>query len=169
MARLRAPSLSKGIILNLFLLLLIVITGGGLYVFFSSIGIVPDASPLLARVPYIDHVPYIGKKLSAPTSTAAAGTLEALEARQAAEARRSKEREFEEKLKTLRRAEEELNAERQRLKQWEEQNRCPANDKLCTEAVWFTQNMLIGPRADMDQIAEAVRKVRANAADLVRS
>lgn len=56
-----------------------------------------------------------------------------------------------------------------RLQQWEEQNRCPANDKLCTEAVWFTQNMLIGPRSDMDQIAEAVRKIRTHAADLVRA
>ncbi len=56
-----------------------------------------------------------------------------------------------------------------RLKQWEEQNHCPANDKLCSEAVWFTQNMLIGPRVDMDQIAEAVRKIRANAALLARA
>ncbi len=54
-----------------------------------------------------------------------------------------------------------------RLKQWAEQNHCPANDKLCTEAVWFTQNMLIGPRRDMDQIAEAVRKVQRSAGELV--
>ena len=56
-----------------------------------------------------------------------------------------------------------------RLEQWGGKNRCPDTDKLCTEAVWFTQNMLIGHRADMDQIAEAVSKVRAHAADNVRS
>jgi perosamine synthetase len=32
--------------------------------------------------------------------------------------------------------------------------------------VWFTQNMLIGPRGDMEQIAEAVRKIQANAGKL---
>ena len=46
---------------------------------------------------------------------------------------------------------------------WRERNACPANDRLCTEAVWLTQTMLLGPREDMDQIAEAVRKVRKNA------
>ncbi len=57
----------------------------------------------------------------------------------------------------------------QRLKQWAEQNHCPANDKLCTQAVWFTQNMLLGPKSDMDQIAEAIQKIKRNAADLARS
>jgi perosamine synthetase len=56
----------------------------------------------------------------------------------------------------------------QRLKQWEESNRCPANDRLCTEAVWFTQNLLLGERRDMEQIAEAVRKIQASAGELAR-
>jgi perosamine synthetase len=43
------------------------------------------------------------------------------------------------------------------------------NDRLCEEAVWFTQNMLIGGRSDMDQIAEAVRKIQAHAAELARA
>ena len=34
------------------------------------------------------------------------------------------------------------------------------------EAVWLTQTMLLGPRRDMDQIADAVRKVQAHAARL---
>jgi perosamine synthetase len=55
-----------------------------------------------------------------------------------------------------------------RLKQWHEQNQCPANDRLCGEAVWLTQTMLLGPRGDMEEIAEAVRKIRAHAAELVR-
>lgn len=48
----------------------------------------------------------------------------------------------------------------------EERNRCPQNDRLCREAVWLTQNMLLGPRRDMDQIAEAIRKVQRHAARL---
>ncbi|MGE5645654.1 MAG: DegT/DnrJ/EryC1/StrS family aminotransferase [Acidobacteriota bacterium] len=43
---------------------------------------------------------------------------------------------------------------------------CPANDRLCEEAVWFTQNMLLGPRRDMDEIAAAVRKIQAHAEEL---
>ena len=39
-----------------------------------------------------------------------------------------------------------------------ERNRCPQNERLCTEAVWLTQTMLLGPRQDMDQIAEAIRQ-----------
>jgi perosamine synthetase len=55
-----------------------------------------------------------------------------------------------------------------RLKQWHEKNQCPANDRLCGQAVWLTQNMLLGPRGDMEQIAEAVRKIQAHAAELAR-
>jgi perosamine synthetase len=55
-----------------------------------------------------------------------------------------------------------------RLGAWREQNRCPENDRLCAEAVWLTQSMLLGPRRDMDQIAEAVRKIQASASDLRR-
>lgn len=54
-----------------------------------------------------------------------------------------------------------------RLKQWVEQNQCPANDRLCSEAVWLTQNMLLGPREHMERIAEAARKIQAHAAALV--
>jgi dTDP-4-amino-4,6-dideoxygalactose transaminase len=49
------------------------------------------------------------------------------------------------------------------LAEWEERTACPANEQLCGEAVWFTQTMLLGPRGDMDQIAEAIRKIQANA------
>jgi dTDP-4-amino-4,6-dideoxygalactose transaminase len=52
---------------------------------------------------------------------------------------------------------------------WEERNRCPANDRLCEEAVWLTQTMLLGPRQDMDDIAAAVRKIQASAADLAKA
>lgn len=42
----------------------------------------------------------------------------------------------------------------------------PGNDKLCDEAVWFTQTMLLGPRTDMDVIAGAIRKIQRHAASL---
>jgi dTDP-4-amino-4,6-dideoxygalactose transaminase len=51
---------------------------------------------------------------------------------------------------------------------WEERSHCPANDRLCEEAVWFTQPMLLGPRSDMDQIATAVRKIHTHAEALAR-
>ena len=46
-----------------------------------------------------------------------------------------------------------------RLKQWREQNQLPGNDQLCREAVCFGQNMLLGSRKDMDDIAEAIHKI----------
>ena len=55
----------------------------------------------------------------------------------------------------------------ERLKQWREQNVCPQNDKLCSQAVWFTQNLLLGSRGDMEQIAEGVRKIQAHAGELL--
>lgn len=57
----------------------------------------------------------------------------------------------------------------ERLAQWEERNHCPVNDQLCQEAVWLTQNMLLGPRRDMEQIAEAVRKIQGNAGKLSKA
>ena len=54
-----------------------------------------------------------------------------------------------------------------RLKQWRDANHCPQNDKLCSEAVWMTQNMLLGTRSDMEQIADAFRKIHAHAGALV--
>jgi len=44
-----------------------------------------------------------------------------------------------------------------------ERNQCPQNNQLCNEAVWFTQNLLLGSRADMDAIASAIEKTHANA------
>jgi dTDP-4-amino-4,6-dideoxygalactose transaminase len=55
------------------------------------------------------------------------------------------------------------------LRSWRDRSECPRNDQLCAEAVWFTQNMLIGAREDMDQIAEAIRKIGRHAGDLARA
>lgn len=57
-----------------------------------------------------------------------------------------------------------------RMQEWLDQNRnCPQNDKVCERAVWFTQNMLLGPRSDMDQIADAIRKIQSHAGALAKA
>jgi dTDP-4-amino-4,6-dideoxygalactose transaminase len=55
------------------------------------------------------------------------------------------------------------------LATWPERNQCPVNRQLCREAVWFTQNLLLGPRADMDTIAAAIHKIRRHAPALLRA
>lgn len=54
-----------------------------------------------------------------------------------------------------------------RLKQWREQNHLPGNDQLCREAVIFGQNMLLGTRSDMDDIANAIFKIYENRESLI--
>jgi perosamine synthetase len=46
---------------------------------------------------------------------------------------------------------------------------CPENDRLCAEAVWFTQTMFLGTRADMEQIAAAIEKIHRQAEDLLQA
>ena len=55
------------------------------------------------------------------------------------------------------------------LAKWEERTQCPANDKLSEEAAWFTQPVLLGPRGDMEQVVEAIRKIQAHAAELAKA
>jgi hypothetical protein len=55
------------------------------------------------------------------------------------------------------------------IAEWEERNACPENDRLCEEAAWFFQTMLLGSRRDMDQIAEAIRKIQKHAGELFRT
>lgn len=54
------------------------------------------------------------------------------------------------------------------LKGWPERTACPANARLCSEAVWLTQNMLLGPRSGMDSIAAAIARIRRHADSLAR-
>jgi dTDP-4-amino-4,6-dideoxygalactose transaminase len=57
-----------------------------------------------------------------------------------------------------------------KLKEWLARNRdCPQNEKLCQQAVWFTQNMLLGPRTDMEKIAEAIRRIQKHGAELAKA
>ena len=53
-----------------------------------------------------------------------------------------------------------------RLDRCREQNHCPDNDRLCQEAVWLSQNLLLGTRQDMDDIANAIEKIYENRASL---
>lgn len=51
-----------------------------------------------------------------------------------------------------------------------ERTRCPQNDIICNEeGVWFTQNMLLGPRSDMDYIVAAISKIHKNAEAIKKS
>jgi dTDP-4-amino-4,6-dideoxygalactose transaminase len=51
-----------------------------------------------------------------------------------------------------------------------ERNNCPENDKLCNEeALWLEQTTLLGHRTDMEQIAEAIRKIQSLAGELTRA
>ena len=57
-----------------------------------------------------------------------------------------------------------------RMQEWLEQSRnCPENDKVCEQAVWFTQSMLLGSRTDMEQIADAIRKIQNHAGALAKA
>lgn len=47
-----------------------------------------------------------------------------------------------------------------------EENQCPLNDTLCNEAVWFTQNMLLGSKNDMESIYQAINKIHTYADDI---
>lgn len=55
------------------------------------------------------------------------------------------------------------------LDTWAERTACPANDKLCEQAVWFIQTMLLGSHKDMEDIIAAVKKIQANAAALAKA
>jgi perosamine synthetase len=49
-----------------------------------------------------------------------------------------------------------------RLDQYRKELNFPANEQLCQEAVCITQNLLLGPKQDMDDIANAILKIYEN-------
>ena len=50
-----------------------------------------------------------------------------------------------------------------------EQTRCPTSDLICREqCIWLEQHLLLGPRADIDDIARAFEKVYEHRAALNR-
>ena len=54
-----------------------------------------------------------------------------------------------------------------RLKQYRRELDYPENDKLCTQAVWLSQTLLLGTKKDTDDIANAIIKIHANRDKLV--
>ncbi|MBX3255203.1 MAG: DegT/DnrJ/EryC1/StrS family aminotransferase [Chitinophagaceae bacterium] len=55
------------------------------------------------------------------------------------------------------------------MQEWLERNQCPQNDVLTSEqSVWLFQNMLLGTKKDMEQIAEGIRKIQKYAADIAK-
>ncbi|WP_298652639.1 DegT/DnrJ/EryC1/StrS family aminotransferase [uncultured Proteiniphilum sp.] len=53
------------------------------------------------------------------------------------------------------------------MKNWLERIQCPQNAKVSTEiAVWFGQTVLLGSKTDMEQIAEAIRKIQKYAKEI---
>jgi perosamine synthetase len=55
-----------------------------------------------------------------------------------------------------------------RMRAWLEDGACPVIDRICNEAVWLSHQSLLGPRSEMERIAEAMRKVQKNAAELAK-
>lgn len=56
-----------------------------------------------------------------------------------------------------------------RMKDWVDQNHCPQNDHLTqNESVWLFQTMLLGSRQEMEQIVEAVLKIRKHADQIAK-
>lgn len=54
-----------------------------------------------------------------------------------------------------------------RMNQWLDQTLAtPVNDRLTEQALWYTQTILLGTRNDMEQIADAIKKVQKNASRL---
>lgn len=52
------------------------------------------------------------------------------------------------------------------MARWRMRNQTPVNDRLCREAFWFGQTTLLAEKRDMEQIAEAFRKVQRFAGEL---
>ncbi len=49
-----------------------------------------------------------------------------------------------------------------RLDRCRQLNHCPDGDRLCDEAVWLFQSLLLGTKSDMDDIADGIEKIYAN-------
>ncbi|MGQ9504527.1 MAG: DegT/DnrJ/EryC1/StrS family aminotransferase [Thermogutta sp.] len=57
----------------------------------------------------------------------------------------------------------------QAIERWPERNQCPENDKLCEQAVWFYQTVLLTDRTRMEQIAAAIQKIKKYAKELQKA
>jgi perosamine synthetase len=53
-----------------------------------------------------------------------------------------------------------------RMKRYREMNNCPENNKLCDQGLFFSQTCLLGSKADVEQVAEAVARIQLHARDI---
>jgi len=51
---------------------------------------------------------------------------------------------------------------KERLDKYRQELNYPGNEQLCQEAVWLTQNMLLGSKSDTGDIADAIQKIYEN-------
>jgi len=58
---------------------------------------------------------------------------------------------------------------KERLDRYRDELHYPGNEQLCNEAVCFTQNLLLGPKSDMDDIANAIQKIYENRDALLKA
>ena len=56
----------------------------------------------------------------------------------------------------------------ERLKKWRDENNLPGNDQVCDEVLSFYQSILLGSKADMDDIVNAISKVYENRNELTK-
>jgi len=52
------------------------------------------------------------------------------------------------------------------ISDWHERNRCPENDKLCDDGLWWGQTTLLAERSGMDDIANAVERIKQHAEEI---
>lgn len=56
----------------------------------------------------------------------------------------------------------------ERLKRYREMNECPANDRLCEEGLFFSHNLLLGGKEEVQQVADAIAKIHQHAEEIAR-
>ncbi len=56
-----------------------------------------------------------------------------------------------------------------RLNRWRQENVLPANDRMLETTCWFTQNVLLTDRSEMDRIGEALKRIRQHASAIARA
>ena len=54
-----------------------------------------------------------------------------------------------------------------RLQEYREQNQLPANDRMIENTGWFTQNMLLGTKQDIEAVALALARIQKHAGKII--
>ena len=54
------------------------------------------------------------------------------------------------------------------MARWLERSKCPVNDRVVEEGVWFPQTRLLAPRSEMERVAEVIAGIQKRAGDLAK-